>query len=48
MMRGYHFPSHNLATFLIDWSLSAWVYLAFLIAAARRGSGASLPAARKA
>lgn len=48
MMRGYHFPSHNLATFLIDWSLSAWVYLAFLIAAARRGSGASLAAARKA
>lgn len=29
MMRGYHFPSHNVATFLLDWSLSALVYLAF-------------------
>ncbi len=36
MMRGYHFPSHNVATFLLDWSLSALVYLAFLAASLKR------------
>ncbi len=36
MMRGYHFPSYNVATFLLDWSLSALVYLAFLAASLKR------------
>lgn len=40
MMRGYHFPSHNVATFLLDWSLSALVYLAFLASSLKRSHAA--------
>lgn len=40
MMRGYHFPSHNAATFLLDWSLSAFVYLVFLAGSLRRSRAA--------